>query len=127
MSQPQLASPSTPDHDHVPASALFALALIVLLAALLRFPDLTLAPVGGNGDVAWVGLNSLDWTDRGVWPFYIRELYSPEFPIVYLTGLLIPATRISYLPQRLITASTGVLFVAMLFPAVWWLTVEQDR
>src|SRR5215468_5586480 len=108
------------EQDRIPARAFVLLALIVLLAALLRFPDLQRAPVGGHGDVAWVGLNALDWIDRGVWPFYVRELYSPEFPVVYLNGLLIPITGISYLPPRLITAFSGLLFVALLFPATWW-------
>jgi len=103
------------------------LALIVLLAALLRFPDLTTAPLGGHGDVAWVGLNALDWTERGVWPFYVRELYSPEFPIVYADGLLLPFTGISYLPQRLVTATTGVLLIGLMFLATWRLLTDQPR
>jgi hypothetical protein len=91
------------------------------MAAVLRFVQLNDAPSGGHGDVAWIGINALDWVDRGIWPFYVRELYAPEpFP-VYLTGLLLPLTGISYLPQRIITAVMGVLFVAFLFPATWWL------
>src|SRR5258708_30186190 len=117
----------TKDAIKISARALFLLALIVILAALLRLPDLQTAPVGGNGDVAWVGLNALDWADRGVWPFYVRELSSPEFPIVYMTGLLTPFTGISYLPQRLITAGSGLLFIASLFPATWWLTDGRPR
>ncbi|MEP7284904.1 MAG: glycosyltransferase family 39 protein [Chloroflexota bacterium] len=113
--------------DRIPARALLWLALIVLLAALLRLPNLQSAPVGGHGDVAWVGLNALDWVDRGVWPFYIREMYSPEFPVVYLNGLLLPFTGISYLSPRLITAFTGLLFVAFLFPATWWLLAGKSR
>src|SRR5215510_13133323 len=114
-----------PIADRIPARAYLLLALIVLLAALLRFPDLQTAPVGGHGDVAWVGMNALDWTDRGIWPFYVRELYAPEFPIVYLDGLLLPITGISYLTPRLITAVTGLMFVALLFPATWYLTAGK--
>src|SRR5579859_5226018 len=99
-----------------------AAGLIILLAACLRIPDLLKAPVGGNGDVAWVGLNALDWTDRGAWPFYIRELYSPEFPVVYLNGIMLPFTGISYLSPRLITAFSGLIFIALLFPTTWFLT-----
>ncbi len=105
----------------IPRWAYGALVLIVGIAALFRFVALDYAPAGGHGDVAWIGINALDWIDHGIWPFYVRELYAPEpFP-VYLTGLLLPLTGISYLPQRLITASMGVLFVAFLFPATWWL------
>src|SRR5579859_4769726 len=129
MSGPASSAPFIPrrERDRIPARDLVLLALIVLLAALLRLPDLQRAPVGGHGDVAWVGLNALDWTDRGVWPFYVRELYSPEFPVVYLNGLLIPLTGISYLSPRLITAFSGLLFVALLFPATWWLAREKPR
>src|SRR5260221_13564803 len=112
--------------NRIPVRASLLLALIVLLAGILRFIDLPDAPVGGHGDVAWVGINALDWTDRGIWPFYVRELYSPEFPIVYLDGLLLPITGISYLTPRLITATTGLIFVALLFPATWYLTAGKS-
>jgi len=111
----------------IPAYAFGLLALIILLAGALRLPDLTSAPPGGHGDVSWVGINALDWVDRGVWPFYIRELYSPEFPVVLLNGLLIPLIGTSFLGPRLITAATGIIFVALLFPAAWWLCAEHSR
>src|SRR5579859_2684148 len=114
------------NQDRVPTRALLLLTLIVLLAALLRLPDLQSAPVGGQGDISWVGLNALDWIDRGVWPFYVRELYSPEFPVVYLNGVLLPFTGISYLSPRLITAFSGLLFVALLIPTTWLLTKGQS-
>jgi hypothetical protein len=107
--------------ERAPRTAYIWLALILIVAAVLRFIQLDYAPAGGHGDVAWIGINTLDWVDRGIWPFYVRELYAPEpFP-VYLTGLLLPLTGISYLPQRIVTAALGVLFVAFLFPAAWWL------
>ena len=40
-----------------PLWTLLALAAIVALGAVFRFTDLTEAPVGGHGDVAWVGIN----------------------------------------------------------------------
>lgn len=109
------------ESDRVPRAAYALLACILVIAAVLRFVQLDYAPSGGHGDVAWIGINALDWTDRGIWPFYVRELYAPEFFPVYLTGLLLPITGISFLPQRIITAVMGVLFVAFLFPATRWL------
>ena len=101
---------------------LLALAAIVALGAVFRFVDLADAPVGGHGDVAWVGVNALDWLDRGVRPFYVRELYSPEFLVVYAVGVLIELTgEVSFLPSRLMTAGSGLLLIALLFPATWWL------
>lgn len=109
----------------VPRYKLVLLLLIVAVAAAFRFIALDYAPSGGHGDVAWVGINALDWVDNGIWPFYVRELYAPEFFPVYLTGLLLPLTGISYLPQRIMTAFFGVLFVLFLFPATWWLLDDR--
>ncbi|MBI1259360.1 MAG: hypothetical protein GC204_17985, partial [Chloroflexi bacterium] len=110
--------------NHVPKTAWALLALLLICAGILRFTQLQDAPAGGQGDTSWVGINALDWVDRGVWPFYVRELYSPEFFPVYLTGLLLPITGISQLPQRIITATSGVLFVFSLFWATWWLLAQ---
>ena len=101
--------------------ALVLLTGILVIAALFRFIWLDYAPAGGHGDVSWLGINALDWVDRGIWPFYVREMYSPEFFPVYLTGLLLPLTGVAYLPLRIITAAAGVLFVAFLYPATYWL------
>ena len=113
-----------PLSNQVPKTAWALLALLLICASILRFTQLQDAPAGGQGDTSWVGINALDWVDRGVWPFYVRELYSPEFFPVYLTGLLLPITGISQLPQRIITATSGVLFVFSLFWATWWLLAQ---
>lgn len=112
---------STPAH-----LTLIALIGIVVIAAVLRFIRLDYAPSGGHGDVSWIGINAIDWVDRGVIPFYIRELYSPEFLPVYATGVLTQLIGVSYLPQRIFTASMGVLFVLFLYPATYWL-IGADR
>ncbi|HJW84078.1 MAG TPA: hypothetical protein VJ754_07220, partial [Anaerolineae bacterium] len=103
------------------------LGLIILLAAVLRLADVERAPMGGHGDVAWIGINALDWVDRGIWPFYIRELYAPEPLVVYLTGLLLPVTGVSYLAPRLVSTAFGLLFVVLLLPATWWLLDGAPR
>src|SRR5690606_25678375 len=108
-------------NERVPRPAYVLLSGIMLIAAVLRFVQLDYAPSGGHGDVAWLGINALDWVDRGIWPFYVRVRYALEPVPVYLTCLIFTLTGISYLPQRIITAAMGVLFVAFLFPAAWWL------
>ncbi len=100
------------------------LALIMLFGALVRFADLESAPVGGHGDVAWKGINALDWLDSGVFPYYVWELYAPEPTIVILSGLAMPLTGVSYLAGRTVTAVLGVLFSGFLFGAVWWLMAD---
>ena len=102
------------------------LIIITVAAAALRFIQLDYAPSGGQGDVSWIGINALDWVDRGIVPFYVRELYSPEFFPVYFTGILLQVVGVSYLPQRIFTASMGVLFVVLLYPMTYWLIGEKQ-
>ncbi len=97
------------------------LALIVMAAAIPRFIDLEHVPVGADGDVAWYGMNALDWIDRGVWPYYIREQYGPEPLSSYAIGLAILFTGINNATARVATAVAGVLWVALLYPAVYWM------
>jgi hypothetical protein len=102
--------------------------LILALAAFLRVVNLESAPVGGDGNAAWIGINALDWLDHGVRPFYVRELYSPEFVAVYAVGMLVKLTgEVSFLPSRLMTALSGILLVAILFPTTWWLLADASR
>src|SRR5262249_44992791 len=58
---------------------------------------------------------------NGIRPFYVRELYAPEPFVPMLIGMALPFTGVSYLPARIVTVVTGLLFVAFLFPATWWL------
>lgn len=102
------------------------LALIILLGAALRIIELEYAPIGGHGDVAWKGINALDWVDRGVFPYYVWELYAPEPVNVLLPGLLMPLTGVSYLAGRTGTVIAGVLLIAFAFPAAWWLLYEAS-
>lgn len=110
-------------HAHI---TLLCMTGIILIAAIFRFIQLDYAPAGGHGDVSWIGINALDLVDRGVIPFYVRELYSPEFFPIYATGLITQLIGVSYLPQRIFTAIMGVLFVVFLYPMTYWL-IGDDR
>jgi len=112
-------NPASPPHIRLQAWAW--LALIVLSAAILRFTQLGIAPAGGHGDVAWIGINALDWLDRGAFPYYVWHLYAPEPLVVQLNALSIPLFGASYLSPRMVTAVFGLLLVIVLFPATWWL------
>src|SRR5258708_32420573 len=79
MSGPASSVQLLPRRDiaRIPTRDLVLLALIVLLAALLRFPDLQRAPGGGDGGVAGVGLKRLEWRGVRRWPVYVRCLDAP--------------------------------------------------
>lgn len=102
-------------------STAFLLAVIVIVSAGLRLIQLETAPWGGHGDVAWIGINALDWVDRGIFPYYVFELYAPEPMIVQVVALLQPIFGPSFFTSRLATAIFGVLLVLFMFPATWWL------
>lgn len=103
------------------------LMVIVALAAAMRWFYIDNVPAGGHGDVSWLGMNALDWVDKGIWQFYIREMHSPEFFPVYLIGLLVPFTGISHLPQRLITTVSGIVWVLVLFGTVRELLAHETE
>ena len=97
------------------------LLLIVLVSAGIRLIQLETTPWGGHGDVAWIGINALDWVDNGVFPYYIYELYAPEPMIVQVVAVLQTFLGPSFFTSRLATMIFGVLLVLFLFPATWWL------
>lgn len=102
-------------------STAFLLLLIVLVSAGLRLIQLETAPWGGHGDVAWIGINALDWVDSGIFPYYVFELYAPEPMIVQVVALLQTIFGPSFFTSRLATVSFGVLLILFLFPVTWWL------
>lgn len=102
-------------------STAILLLIIVIVSAGLRLIQLETAPWGGHGDVAWIGINALDWVDRGVFPYYIFELYAPEPMIVQVVAILQTFLGPSFFTSRLATAIFGVLLVLFLFPATCWL------
>ncbi len=104
-----------------------ALAFIILLAAVPRLVNLEYIPPGSDGDVAWYSINALDWIDRGVWPYYIRELYGPEPLSIYAIGLVIPFVGISHSTALIASALWNTLTVALLFPAAYWLLADESR
>jgi len=106
---------------------LFWLALIMILGAVPRVVNLERVPVGSDGDVAWYGINALDWVDRGVWPYYIRELYGAEPLSVYGIGAMIPLVGINQTTARLATALWNVMGIGLLYAAAYWLLADAPR
>lgn len=106
---------------------LFWLVLIVVLATVPRVVNLERVPVGSDGDVAWYGINALDWVDRGVWPYYIRELYGAEPLSVYGIAAMIPLVGISATTARLASALWNVMGVGLLYFAAYWLLAGESE
>ena len=108
-------------------STAYLLVLIVIISAGLRLIQLDTAPWGGHGDVAWIGINALDWVDRGVFPYYVFELYAPEPMIVQVVAILQTFLGPSFFTSRLATVLFGILLVLFLFPATWWLIGDSIK
>ena len=108
-------------------ATVLCLLLTVIISAGLRLIQLDRAPLGGDGDLAWIGINALDWVDRGIFPYYVFELYAPEPLIVYTVALLQSIFGPSFLTSRLATVIFGTLLVLFLFPATWWLLGESVK
>ncbi len=108
-------------------STALLLLIIVIVSAGLRLIQLDTAPWGGHGDVAWIGINALDWVDRGVFPYYVFELYAPEPMIVQVVAILQTILGPSFFTSRLATVIFGVLLVLFLFPATWWLIGDNIK
>ncbi|MBI1280942.1 MAG: hypothetical protein GC179_22650 [Anaerolineaceae bacterium] len=106
---------------------LFWLALIMMLGTVPRVVNLERVPVGSDGDVAWYGINALDWVDRGVMPYYIRELYGAEPLSVYGIGAMIPLVGINQTTARLATALWNVMGIGLLYAAAYWLLADAPR
>ncbi len=106
---------------------LFWLALTLILAAVPRLVNLERVPVGSDGDVAWYGINALDWVDRGVLPYYIRELYGTEPLSVYGISAMIPLVGINQTTARLATALWNVMGIGLLYAAAYWLLADAPR
>ncbi len=98
----------------------------MVLAAVPRVVNLERVPVGSDGDVAWYGINALDWVDRGVWPYYIRELYGTEPLSVYGIGAMIPFVGINETTPRLASALWNVIGIGLLYVAAYWLLADAS-
>ncbi len=100
-----------------PRSLIAALAGLSLLGLGLRLFRLANVPLGGHGDVAWNGLEALDWLSGRTWPFYVYHIYAPEPLIIYLTGLSVAVLGPTFLAARLVTTLASALVVPVGFAA----------
>ncbi|MFQ5612207.1 MAG: glycosyltransferase family 39 protein [Anaerolineae bacterium] len=74
--------------------------LLLLLSLATHFAHFLSAPPGVSGDAARLGLYTLDFLQRDLWPFYIYHQFAPNPLIVYLQapvftvfGFTLPALR----------------------------------
>ncbi len=74
-------------------------------------------PLGGHGDVAWNGIEALDWLHGFTSPFYVYHLYAPEPVIIYLTGLAIRVFGPTFFAARFVTALASALVIPVGFVA----------
>ena len=63
------------------------IAAMLIVAVFTRFYALAWAPAGSDADTAWLSIDAANWVNRGVWPYYLDVLHSPDPLIVYLIGI----------------------------------------
>lgn len=100
---------------------------ITLFGLWLRLFRIADIPIGGHGDVSWIGINALDWLQAGIWPYYIYELYAPEPLIVYAAAFSIQIFGPSFFASRMPTVIASLLVVPTGFAAARYLTHHLDR
>src|SRR5574341_2440841 len=91
---------------------------LILRGLGLRLYRLPTVPLGGHGDVAWNGIEALDWLHGVKWPFYVYHIYAPEPVIIYLTGLSIRVFGPTFFAARLVTVIASTLVIPVGFCAV---------
>jgi 4-amino-4-deoxy-L-arabinose transferase-like glycosyltransferase len=72
-------------------------------------------PVRVSGDAAQLGLHTLDFLRRDVWPLFIYHMAAPNFLIMYLQAPVFSAFGFKPLALRAVPAVAG----ALAFPAVY--------
>ncbi len=108
-------------------TSLFALSCLILTGLAMRLYQIADVPIGGHGDVSWIGINALDWLQAGIWPYYIYELYAPEPVIVYAAGLSIQVFGSNFFASRLPTVLASLLVVPAGFIAARYLMAGKPR
>jgi 4-amino-4-deoxy-L-arabinose transferase-like glycosyltransferase len=104
------------------------LGAVVLIAAVLRFVDLSSVPQGIFHDEAWSGAKALDILN-GTAPaqVYFPENNGMDALHVYLIALLFKLTGPLALGSRIISALMGTLAVLATYWLAWELPADDDR
>ena len=104
------------------------LVLVLALAALLRFINLSSAPLGYFHDEAWSGAKALALLDGTAAPqVYFAENNGMDALHVYLIALLFKFTGPLAIGSRLISALLGSLMVLATYWAAWELFAHDRR
>ena len=63
--------------------------IFLVITTVTRFYRIDIAPAGGDGDVAWMAIEAVDWLDRGVYPYYVDAAHFPAPIVIALMSLLL--------------------------------------
>lgn len=99
---------------------------LITLSVFTRFYKLDTAPAGGDGDVAWLAIEAVDWLDRGAYPYYVDAAHFPAPIVIALIALSILINGISIETPRLVTAFGSILIVIMMLPTAWLLLADDE-
>jgi 4-amino-4-deoxy-L-arabinose transferase-like glycosyltransferase len=106
------------EHDWLPL-------LLLCLGGALQLAHYVSAPPGVQGDAARLGLHTIDFIYRNVWPFYIYHQGAPDPLILYLQAPLFVAFGFTPATLRGITALVGALAVPAIYIAGRELFAEE--
>ncbi len=100
--------------------ALLAFSLAAHFTGYLTYPP------GVGGDAARLGITTLDFLQRGLWPFYIYHVYAPNFLVIYLQAPLFAAFGFSPALLRGLTTFAGALASPLAYILCRELLAEHD-
>lgn len=98
---------------------------LLAIAIFTRFYQLDTAPAGGDGDVAWMAIEAVDWVDRGAYPYYVDAAHFPAPVVIALISLSILINGVAIETPRLVTAFGSVLIMLMMLPTAWLLLADD--
>lgn len=99
--------------------------ICLLIALITRFYQLDVAPAGGDGDVAWLAIEAVDWVDRGAYPYYVDAAHFPAPLVIALISLSIMLHGVAIETPRLVTAFGSVFIALAMIPIAWTLLADD--
>lgn len=103
-----------------------AVVFLLLITIFTRFYAIETIPVGADGDTMWISLDAADLVYRGVIPYFVDGVHSPDPTIVYLIAISQALFGVSMSTARIVTGSASVLLALLMIPILWEVLYEYE-